>query len=62
VLQSEQTILTPCKDGPEEEWLYKKTSQYSKFEFSLPEIVSWAFVLVFSRVATQFLTAKHWLG
>ena len=40
-----------CKGGPVEERLQKKTSQYSKFEFSLP--------LVFVRETTQFLTAKH---
>jgi hypothetical protein len=39
----------------------KKTSQYSKFEFSLPKAESYAFFFVFVRETTQFLTAKHWL-
>jgi hypothetical protein len=43
-----------------EERFYKKTSQYSKFEFFFPE--SWAFALVFVRETTQSLTAKHWLS
>ena len=50
------------KGGPEEERLYKKTSQHNKFEFSLPKTESYAFVLVFVRESTQFITAKHWLG
>ena len=28
------------KGGPVEEWLHKKTSQYSKFEFFLPKTES----------------------
>ena len=50
------------KGGPVEEWLHKKTSQYSKFEFSLPRTESHAFVLVFVRKTTEFLTTKHWLN
>jgi hypothetical protein len=45
-----------------EERIYKKKSKYSKFEFSLPRTENHAFVLVFVRKTTEFLTAKYWLS
>ena len=37
-------------------------SSYSKFEYSHQITKTWAFVLVFARKTTEFLTAKHWLS
>ena len=44
------------------DFIKRPHSQYSKFENSLPKTESYAFVLVFVRETTQFLTAKHWLS
>ena len=38
------------------------SSKYSKFEFAHIITESQAFVLVFARKTTEFLTAKHWLS
>ena len=41
---------------------YLKFSTYSKFQFSHHITESQAFVLVFARKTTEFLTAKHKLS
>jgi hypothetical protein len=50
------------KGGLGEETLVYKFSPYSKFELSRQRTDSQAFILVFVRKKTEFLTAKHWLS
>ena len=50
-----------CKGSSVEETLVYMFSTYSKFEFSHKITKSQAFVLVFARKTTEFLTAKHLL-
>ena len=57
-----KNIKLSSKGGLLEESLMYELSIYSKFGFSRQRTESQAFVLVFVRKATEFLTAKHWLS
>ena len=62
IFTDETQVHMHIKGGPGEEKLVYMFSTFSKFEFSHQITEHQAFVLVFARKTTEFLTAKHWLS